>query len=153
MATVQGVVDEEKLRNMFTEGVTTSEGKHTAQLAEVTESDGPGLAVVDDDDNTAVGDDFDELEDMAIEIDADLEDDNMQDHVAQDDYSGPYSDVRLVVKEGKYRMVRRMLANCGHPVVELKRLRHGKITLGDLQVGEFRDGTEEELAWAKSMIK
>ena len=150
MATVQGMVDEEKLRNMFTEGVTTSEGKHTAQLVEVTDSDGPGVV---DDDDTAVGDDFDELEDMAIEIDADLEDDNMQDHVAQDDYSGPYSDVRLVVKEGKYRMVRRMLANCGHPVVELKRLRHGKITLGDLQVGEFRDGTEEELAWAKSMIK
>jgi pseudouridine synthase len=28
--------------------------------------------------------------------------------------------VRLVVTEGKYRMVRRILANCGHPVIELR---------------------------------
>merc|ERR1712228_154989 len=28
------------------------------------------------------------------------------------------TDVRLVVTEGKHRMVRRMLANLGHPVIE-----------------------------------
>jgi len=45
--------------------------------------------------------------------------------------------VRLVMSEGKYRMVRRMLANCGHPVIELKRFRYGKVELGKLPVGEF----------------
>lgn len=62
------------------------------------------------------------------------------------------SRVRLVVQEGKYRMVRRMLANCGHAVVELKRLRHGNIELGDLGVGEFRDCTPEEMDWAEGLF-
>ena len=34
--------------------------------------------------------------------------------------------VRLVVTEGKYRMVRRVLANCGHPVGALHRERYGE---------------------------
>jgi 16S rRNA U516 pseudouridylate synthase RsuA-like enzyme len=50
-------------------------------------------------------------------------------------------------------MVRRMLANCGHPVVELKRERHGNITLGNLNVGEFRLPTEGELEWAEALMK
>ena len=66
------------------------------------------------------------------------------------DYTGPYSDVRLVVKEGKYCMVRRMMANCGHRVVELGRLRHGKVELGNLKVGEFRHATVGKIEWAKS---
>ena len=62
-------------------------------------------------------------------------------------------DVRLVVTEGKHRMVRRMLANVGHPVDELRRLRHGEVELGDLKEGEFREATEPELEWARSLIK
>lgn len=62
------------------------------------------------------------------------------------------SDVRLVVQEGKYRMVRRMLANCGHPVLELRRERHGEVYLDDLEVGQFRDATEKELKWAESIL-
>ena len=50
-------------------------------------------------------------------------------------------------------MVRRILANCGHPVVELKRERHGNVTLGDLAVGEFRDASDDELEWAESLLK
>lgn len=60
--------------------------------------------------------------------------------------------IRLVVQEGKYRMVRRMLANCNHPVVELKRERHGVIELNDLKVGAFRDCTVEELQWANNLL-
>ena len=62
------------------------------------------------------------------------------------------SRVQVVVQEGKYRMVRRMLANCGHAVVELKRIRHGIIDLGDLKEGEFRDCTSEELTWAEGLF-
>ena len=42
--------------------------------------------------------------------------------------------VRLVVTEGKYRMVRRVLANCGHPVRALHRMRYGEVRLDELQI-------------------
>lgn len=135
VATVQGAADEEMLAKKLAEGVETTEGTHKAKLVSVTPSNGPAE---DDGESSVVTESGEEDGD---------------DGVVMGDYSGPYSDVRLCVKEGKYRMVRRMLANCGHPVVELKRLRHGKIELGDLPVGEFRDATEEELDWAKSLIK
>ena len=150
VATVQGDVNEAELSQRLAGGVTTTEGIHIAKLLEVTPSNGP------------VEDDSDELEDMIIHGDnivnekgEDGDDDDDDEGIEMemiDDYSGPYSDVTLTVKEGKYRMVRRMLANCGHPVVELRRLRHGKIILGDLPVGEFREATEDELEWAKSLI-
>lgn len=60
--------------------------------------------------------------------------------------------IRLVVQEGKYRMVRRMLSNCGHPVIELKRERHGLVELKDLEIGEFRDCSEDELEWASGLF-
>jgi 23S rRNA pseudouridine2605 synthase len=44
--------------------------------------------------------------------------------------------VRLVVREGKHRMVRRILANAGHPVVALHRVRYGVVTLDGLAEGE-----------------
>ena len=62
------------------------------------------------------------------------------------------SEVRLVVTEGKHRMVRRMLANCGHPVVELKREKHGEVTLNDLKEGDFRDLSETELEWVLGIM-
>lgn len=71
---------------------------------------------------------------------------------AVDNDKGLLFTIRLVVREGKYRMVRRMLANCGHPVVELKRERHGLVELKDLKVGEFRDCTEVELEWANGLL-
>jgi len=46
--------------------------------------------------------------------------------------------VRLAVHEGKHRMVRRMLANLGHPVVRLVRLQMGSHELGDLAPGATR---------------
>lgn len=68
-----------------------------------------------------------------------------------DDNDNSY-DVRLVVQEGKHRMVRRMLANCGFPVAELRRERHGVVWLGDLEEGAFRDLNEEELEWAEGIV-
>jgi len=134
VATVQGLADEVKLAQKLSDGVETTEGVHTAKLITVTPSDGPE------------GDD--ELEEIMM-----IENEEEDDEEALDNYSGPHSDVRLVVSEGKYRMVRRMLANCGHPVVGLRRLRHGEVELGDLKVGEFREATENELEWARDLIK
>jgi pseudouridine synthase len=53
--------------------------------------------------------------------------------------------VRLSVTEGKHRMVRRMLANAGHPVVALRRLSYGPIALGGLPAGEWREATAAEI--------
>lgn len=55
--------------------------------------------------------------------------------------------VRLIVREGKHRMVRRLLANVGHPVVELHRVRYGEFVLGGLQPGQWRALELEESAW------
>ncbi|MFN3202780.1 MAG: pseudouridine synthase [Bradymonadia bacterium] len=55
--------------------------------------------------------------------------------------------VRLVVREGKHRMVRRILANSGHPVLDLQRVRFGEVRLGDLPEGDARLPTEAEAAW------
>lgn len=63
--------------------------------------------------------------------------------------TGPASvEVRLVVTEGKHRMVRRMLANCGFPVERLRRERHGAVLLGDLAEGAVApvEGADEWLA-------
>lgn len=44
--------------------------------------------------------------------------------------------LKVVVTEGKYRHVRRLLEAVGHPVSKLKRISIGVITLGDLKPGE-----------------
>lgn len=54
---------------------------------------------------------------------------------------------------GKHRMVRRILANSGFPVIGLKRERLGVIWLGDLERGSYRDLTEEEEVWANKLLK
>lgn len=55
--------------------------------------------------------------------------------------------LELIVTEGKHRMVRRMLANLGHPVTSLRRLSFGPMQLGDLAPGAWRPATADELAW------
>ena len=52
---------------------------------------------------------------------------------------------RVVVREGKYHQVRRMLAARGKPVLYLRREREGSLRLGSLKPGEWRLLTEEEL--------
>ena len=54
--------------------------------------------------------------------------------------------VRLVVTEGRNRVVRRMLHNAGHSVLDLQRVRYGTVELGDLPVGQTRALTDAEMA-------
>ena len=58
--------------------------------------------------------------------------------------------VRLGVREGKHRMVRRILANSGHPVVHLHRISYGAFELGDLDEGSTRPAHPDELSWLES---
>jgi len=51
----------------------------------------------------------------------------------------------LVLTEGKYHQVRRMFAAVGSTVLTLHRVKFGKLTLGDLAPGAFREATEAEI--------
>lgn len=84
VATVQGKVDEQKLGQMLSNGVETTDGKFSAQLLEVNPADGP--ASVSDADDEMLWDEESSKEDRA-----------------QLDYTGEHSDVRLIVTEGKVR--------------------------------------------------
>lgn len=53
--------------------------------------------------------------------------------------------VRLTVTEGRNRVVRRMLHNVGHSVLDLQRVRFGQIQLGDLPMGQTRPLTAVEM--------
>ncbi|MFT6145641.1 MAG: 23S rRNA pseudouridine2605 synthase [Myxococcota bacterium] len=59
--------------------------------------------------------------------------------------------VTLSITLGKYRIVRRMLANAGHPVTALHRVRLGGFSLDGLEEETWREATEEEIAWAEQL--
>lgn len=53
--------------------------------------------------------------------------------------------VEITLHEGKNRHIRRMMERLGFPVVKLKRERYGNITLSQLQPGEYRQLTHQEI--------
>lgn len=53
--------------------------------------------------------------------------------------------VELDIHIGRNRIVRRLLAHVGHPVIELTRTAFGPVRLGDLKSGVLRDLTRDEL--------
>lgn len=58
---------------------------------------------------------------------------------------------QLTIHEGRNRQVRRMCEAVGYPVLSLKRVSVGKLTLGDLEVGQYRTLTEKEVSYLKRM--
>lgn len=57
----------------------------------------------------------------------------------------PTAWLELTLHEGMNRQVRRMTAAVGHPALRLVRIAIGPITLGDLQPGQWRAVTAQEL--------
>ncbi len=53
--------------------------------------------------------------------------------------------VEIILHEGRHHIVRRMLAEVGHPVMQLVRVQIGPVLLGDLLPGKNRPLTREEL--------
>ncbi len=60
--------------------------------------------------------------------------------------------VTLAVTEGRHRMVRRMLANAGHPVVALRRIAFGPFELGELAPRAWREPHYAERAWLEARL-
>jgi 23S rRNA pseudouridine2605 synthase len=63
------------------------------------------------------------------------------------------SRVKLVLREGKKREVRRMMAALGHEVTRLVRRRFGPVTLGELPKGKYRIVQPEELSHVRTPPK
>jgi 23S rRNA pseudouridine2604 synthase len=60
---------------------------------------------------------------------------------------------RIVLTQGLNRQIRRMCEYFDYRVVKLNRVRIMNIELGDLEIGKYRDLTEEEIRKLESMLK
>lgn len=61
------------------------------------------------------------------------------------------STVEITIHEGKNRQIRRMCAALNHPVESLKRISVGQIKLGYLKKGQWRNLTEDEINYIKTL--
>ena len=60
--------------------------------------------------------------------------------------SGRYSFIEITLHEGRNRQVRRMLEAVGSKVLELTRIEIGRLRIGDLPIGSYRELTPAEVA-------
>ena len=64
------------------------------------------------------------------------------------------SELLITITEGKYHIVKKIMYAVGHEVKYLKRVRIGPLILDeDLEVGEYRELTKEEISLLKSYVK
>jgi 23S rRNA pseudouridine2605 synthase len=59
--------------------------------------------------------------------------------------------VKIKIIEGKNRQVRKMCMKVGHPVITLKRIAIGPISIGDLREGTWRNLTSKEIKILKKL--
>ena len=64
--------------------------------------------------------------------------------------SGQTARFRITIHEGRNRQIRRMAQAAGLEVVRLKRIREGRLRLGDLPAGKWRYLTEEEISFLQN---
>lgn len=64
---------------------------------------------------------------------------------------GGLCEVEITIHEGKNRQVRKMCDAIGHPVVSLKRIKIGRLSLGNLKEGQWRYLTKSEIEYIKSL--
>lgn len=57
-----------------------------------------------------------------------------------------FSDVLITIHEGRNRQIRRMMEALGHQVLRLKRVRYGPVELGNLQRGQWRELSVQEIS-------
>ncbi|HET89650.1 MAG TPA: rRNA pseudouridine synthase [Chloroflexi bacterium] len=61
--------------------------------------------------------------------------------------------LRVVLREGRKRQIRRVGAMLGHPVHQLIRMRIGPLRLGGLKPGQWRKLTAQEVAALRAMVR
>ena len=61
------------------------------------------------------------------------------------------SELEISIREGRNRQVRRMMDSVNHPVITLKREKIGKLSLGKLRLGEYRELTQDEIKYLYSL--
>ena len=60
-------------------------------------------------------------------------------------------EIRIAIYEGRNRQIRKMLETLGYMVDSLKRVKVGELGLGNLQPGESRPLTTEEIEYLKNL--
>ncbi|MFT5875989.1 MAG: 23S rRNA pseudouridine2605 synthase [Clostridium sp.] len=58
---------------------------------------------------------------------------------------------KITIHEGKNRQIRKMCEVIGHPVIALKRISVGNISLGNMEKGSWRNLTEDEIIYLKNL--
>lgn len=64
-----------------------------------------------------------------------------------------YTVVEITIHEGRNRQVRRMCEAIGHPVLQLRRIQVGNLTLEGMRRGQSRELTKEELRDLKALLR
>jgi 23S rRNA pseudouridine2605 synthase len=64
---------------------------------------------------------------------------------------GVNCNVKITIHEGKNRQIRKMCEAIGHPVINLRRISVGKISLADLEKGKWRNLTNDEIEYLKNL--
>ena len=76
----------------------------------------------------------------------DISEEGVMRHVRPETLPEVYTELLLTISEGKFHQVKRMMEAVGKPVIYLKRISMGPLTLPeDLKKGECRLLTEEEI--------
>jgi pseudouridine synthase len=60
--------------------------------------------------------------------------------------------MRLIVYEGRNKLIKRMCDAISHPVIRLRRIRYGSLALGDLKLGKYRYLTSREIDELKGRL-
>lgn len=67
--------------------------------------------------------------------------------------SDKFSKILISISEGKYHIVKKIMAELGHPVIYLKRVRIGNLILDEnLKPGEYRELTDSEIKALKEAV-
>lgn len=61
------------------------------------------------------------------------------------------STLKITIHEGRNRQVRKMCEAINHPIIKLKRVSMGELTLSSLKVGKWRFLSKEEIKYLKSL--
>lgn len=141
---VTGIVDTEKLTQQVVDGVQTRYGTYHGKVI----SAAPSINNIEYEHKTCTN-----AGEVCLRNDGPKDDIQYARYLASfaENHTVHLSEVVLEITEGKKREVRRMLAHCGHPVLNLRREAYGKFKLNTLKAGEIRFATTEEMDWVNQL--